>query len=242
MLDALVAYMNEFDFLPNRKLSSEGVLSSEASDAARRGESIFKRPLAGLDGQSCASCHVPSANFIDRKAHDIGSVSKSYEGARGGALDTPTLLGVAHTAPYFQDGSLPTLAAVVVWFNTKKNLGLTEAERADLTAYLETVGAADEPYETFEGTHTPFRLAFEELTTFASTLDTLLPRRDTAHILLLVDTVAADLAADAGTMTNQPARPQIYALADRLAKVVGPPCAPQTGWLRRRAGLRSRPR
>jgi len=47
----------------------------------------------------------------------------------------------------------------------------------------------------------------------------LLPKRDTQHILLLTDTVAADLAADAGTMENLSARPEIYALANRLADV-----------------------
>ena len=102
---------------------------------------------------------------------------------------------------------------------TTRSLGLTEPERADLTAYLETVGAADEPYEVFDAENTPFRLAFAELTTFASTLDALLPRRDAEHILLLTDTVAADLSADAGTMANLAARPEIYSLAERLAAV-----------------------
>ena len=57
------------------------------------------------------------------------------------------------------------------------------------------------------------------MATFASTLDTLLPRRDAEHILLLTDTVAADLAADASTMSNLTARPEVYALAERLAAV-----------------------
>ena len=108
---------------------------------------------------------------------------------------------------------------MVDWFDETKALGLTEAERADLTAYLETVGAADAPYEAFDAENTAFRLAFSELTTFASTLDTLLPRRDARHILLLTDTVAADLAADASAMSNLAARPEIYALAERLAGV-----------------------
>ena len=47
----------------------------------------------------------------------------------------------------------------------------------------------------------------------------LLPRRDAEHILLLTDTVAADLAADASTMSNLAARPEVYALAGRLADV-----------------------
>jgi cytochrome c peroxidase len=219
MMDALVAYMLEFDFLPNSLLTTDGRLTDAAPESARRGEAIFNRSFAGLGDRSCASCHMPDANFLDRQAHDIGSVAPAYEGARAGALDTPTLLGTAYTAPYFHDGSLPTLAAVVDWFDETKSLGLSGAEQADLTAYLETVGAADEPYEAFDAENTAFRLAFSELTTFVSTLDTLLPRRDTEHILLLTDTVAADLAADTSTMSNLAVRPEVYALAERLAEV-----------------------
>ncbi len=219
MLDALLAYMLEFDFLPNSRLSADGRLTAANSEAALRGERLFQQPFAGMGGASCATCHQPSANFLDRKAHDIGSVSQTYAGSRTGALDTPTLLGTAYTAPYFHDGSLPTLASVVEWFNDTKHLDLSETERADLTAYLTSVGAADEPYESFNERNTPFRLNFEELSTFASTLDTLLPRRDVRHILLLTDTVAADLAADAATMSNLAARPDVYRLAERLSAV-----------------------
>lgn len=219
MLDALVAYMQEFDFLPNSMLKADGRLTEAAPVAAARGEVIFNRPFEGLGNRSCASCHVPDGNFLDRQAHDIGSIDPAYSGARSGALDTPTLLGTVYTAPYFHDGSLPTLASVVGWFNETKSLGLAASDRADLTAYLETIGAADEPYEAFDAENTPFRLAFAELTTFASTLDTLLPRRDAEHILLLVETVGADLSADASTMSNLTARPDVYALADRLNQV-----------------------
>ena len=219
MLDALLAYMREFDFLPNSMLTRDGQLTEAAPEAAQRGEAIFNTPFAALGDRSCASCHVPDTNFLDRQAHDIGSVASAYDGARTGAMDTPTLLGTAYTAPYFHDGSLPTLAAVVDWFDESKALRLTAAERADLTAYLETVGAADEPYEAFDAENTAFRLAFSELTTFASTLDTLLPQRDAEHILLLTDTVAVDLSADASTMSNLAARPEVYMLAERLAEV-----------------------
>lgn len=219
MLDAIVAYMLEFDFLPNSLATADGRLSDHAPDAAKRGEAIFNRPYAGMNGNSCATCHDPGSNFLDQRSHDIGSVASGYEGARDGALDTPTLLGAVYTAPYFHDGSLPTLAAVVDWFDETKSLDLSEVEKSDLTAYLETIGAADEPYEAFGGDNTAFRLAFDELTTFASTLDTLLPLRDTKHTLLLIDTVAADLSADAGTMENLAARSEIYALSSILADV-----------------------
>lgn len=219
MLDALVGYMLEFDFLPNSKLTADGWLAEGASDAARRGEALFRRDFAEMGGRSCASCHDPSANFQDRKAHDIGSIAAAYEGSRAGALDTPTLLGAKFTAPYFHDGSLPTLASTVVWFDNRYGLGLTKAERDDLTAYLEAVGDADAPYESFGERNTPFRLAFEELTTFASTLDALIARRDARHALLMIDTVAADLAADASTMANLSAKPGIYTLSRQLRSI-----------------------
>ena len=57
------------------------------------------------------------------------------------------------------------------------------------------------------------------MTTFASSLTALLPRRDQKHALLLIDTVAKDLAADASAMTNQAAKPDVYALATILEGV-----------------------
>lgn len=131
----------------------------------------------------------------------------------------PTLRSAKFSAPYFHDGSIPTLAGVVDWFNTNKNLDLDDAARADLTAYLDAVGDGDEPYQIFEGKQSVFRLAFDELTTFATTLNTLLPMQDKVNIALLVNTVAPDLKADASTMKNLSAKPQVYQLADLLQAV-----------------------
>lgn len=219
MLDALVAYLTEFDFLPNSKLTGDGRLTGDVSEAALRGEELFRKPFEQMDGKSCASCHVPSASFLDRQAHNIGSGSGGYEYSRDAAYDTPTLLGAKFTAPYFHDGSLPTLASVVDWFDNRYELSLSETERKDLTAYLETVGGADQAYEEFDEKNTPFRLDFEELTTFATTLNTLLPSRDAFHAKLMIDTVAADLAADASGMANLAHKDKVYEMAAILADV-----------------------
>ena len=240
MLDALVAYMFEFDFLPNAKVTGDGRLTDKASDAARRGEKLFNTPFAEMQGMACASCHIPSAKFLDRRAHDIGSQTGNYAKSLSNAFDTPTLLGAKFTAPYFHDGSLPTLASVVEWFNLRYGLGLAKDARADLTAYLETIGDADEPYEIYQDQHTPFRLAFEELTTFASTLDTLLPARDAFHAKLMIDTVASDLSLDAAGMTNAPAKPMVYELAGILVQVgeaidAGDWAAAEIRWVRFKA-------
>jgi cytochrome c peroxidase len=216
MLDALVAYLFEFDFLENSKIDKMGRLTDKASAAARRGEIVFNTPFASMGNMACASCHIPSANFVDGRRHDIGSARADYPGSRGGAFDTPTLVNARFTAPYFHDGSLPTLASVVDWFDSKFSLRLTEEQKADLTAYVEAVGDADQPYMKFDDRNTPFRADFEELTTFAATLDTLLPKRDAFHADLLLRVIGPDMKATAGEMTNVAGRPQAYELASLL--------------------------
>lgn len=219
MLDSLVAYMLEFDFLPNNRLLNDGRLSADSTASEVRGEVLFRQPFSQLDNQSCASCHVPSANFLDRKAHDIGSVRLAYTDSRSGAQDTPTLLGTRFTAPYFHDGSLPTLASVVNWFDEQFDLKLSQEDQSDLTAYIEAVGDASTPYEIFDANNTSFRLMFQELTTFATTLNLLIPRKDAQHALLLINTVATDLIADASLMSNLAAKRDIYQLAETLRGV-----------------------
>ena len=147
LLDGIIAYMNEFDFLPNPHLNADGTLGASASDAARRGEAIFRRPFPQMADRSCATCHVPSANFVDHQRHDLGTVNGHEPYSMDRAMDTPTLLSSAYTAPYFHDGSQPTLRSVNEWFNTTFGLGLTEHDLRDLTAYVRTVGDGIDAYE-----------------------------------------------------------------------------------------------
>jgi mono/diheme cytochrome c family protein len=216
VLDALVTYMLEFDFLPAPYLNFDGTLNELAPPAARRGEALFQRPFPQMGNRSCASCHLPDSHFTDNRVHNIGSAEDGYDAGLSGAYDTPTLLGTNYTAPYFHDGSLDTLADVVAWFDQRFALGLSDDDRADLTAYLEVVGTGDQPYEAFDGEHTPFRLMVDELSVFLSTLDTLIPARDQAAADLVLRTVAADMAADASAMTNRAALEKTHELADLL--------------------------
>ncbi len=216
MLDALVAYQLEFDFLPAPLLDANGRLVAQASSEAKRGEQLFRQPFEQMGDQSCASCHTPSSHFTDNSTHDIGSTGDGAASGFSGALDTPTLLNSLYTAPYFHDGSLPTLAAVVRWFDERFGLELDRQQQADLTAYLEAVGKGREPYQQFDALNTPFRLQYEELNTFLATLDTLIPDQDRAHADLLLRTLASDLEADAVGLTNQAPAPPLQALVEQL--------------------------
>ena len=59
----------------------------------------------------------------------------------------------------------------------------------------------------------------DELSTFLSTLDTLIPARDRASADLLLRTVASDLAADASAMTNRAALEQVHEMVARLEEL-----------------------
>jgi len=118
MLDALVAYQNELDHADRPALS----------DAARRGADLFQR--------DCAGCHIPSAGYLDRLSHDVGT---------GEHMDTPTLLALSDSAPYFHDGSKPDLAAVIDHFDRLFGLGYDAAERRDMLAFLNNVGGQIDP-------------------------------------------------------------------------------------------------
>ena len=179
LLDALVAYLNEFEFLPNPKLDAIGRLAPGATPAARRGEVLFNKPFAGMGGQACASCHVPSASFIDRTSHDVGS---------GGLFDTPTLRNAKFTAPYFHDGRYADFAAVVEHFNRVFGLKLTPGQRADLVAYLDAVGDGEQPTVP-----AGFRFEMGEIGAYVGVIAEALDKHDNAIVDLVVDTVVFEL-------------------------------------------------
>jgi len=215
LLDGLIAYMFEFDFLSNPSLNRDGTLNDRAPDAARRGERIFNRPFEQMADRSCSTCHVPSANFLDHRRHDLGTVEGHEPFSRDRALDTPTLLGIRHTPPYFHDGSQPTLRAVTEWFNDAYHLGLTESERSDLTAYLETVGDGTDAYED-----TVFTLdaEMEEFSFFLSAYETLIEKNKPQLIGITLRTIAFEIRAhkwDLQDWTHMPVLERLASLMDQ---------------------------
>ena len=177
-LDALVTYIHEISFLPNEKTTPDGRLTAKASEAARRGETIFNRPFPHDAALSCAGCHQADAAFVDHKVHDIGT---------GGFFKTKTLVNAKFNAPYFHDGRFDTFGEVVGYFDERYELGLSDTERADLVAYLDAIGDADEPT-----TRNTVEAEVAELSAFVSVLDVAIPARDKAVILQAVDSVGAE--------------------------------------------------
>jgi hypothetical protein len=179
LLDAIVSYINDIDFLPNPSLGPGGRLNARANETEKRGEELFSKPFPYQPQLSCAACHVPSGAFVDHAQHDIGS---------GGLFKTPTLLNADFNAPYFHDGRYDSYEQVVAHFERVFDLGYTKQDRLDLIAYLTAVGDGFRPYER-DGVAAQLK----EINDFASVLDTAIPAHDVDIVSLAVQTVGREL-------------------------------------------------
>jgi hypothetical protein len=179
IVDAIVAYIQDIDFLPNPSLGPAGSLVGKISESERRGEALFSKPFPHDPNMSCAGCHVPSAAFVDHKQHDVGS---------GGLFKTPTLRNADFNAPYFHDGRFDTYDQVVAHFNSVFDLGLSAQDRHDLVAYLTAVGDGTQPYER-DGVGATLK----EINDFATVLGTAIPAGDRETVALAVDTIGGEL-------------------------------------------------
>lgn len=125
-------------------------------DNAKRGFDLF------TGRAECAECHS-GWRFTDDSFHDVG-VAGDNEPGRGRlfpnsvrlrhAFKAPTLRDVALRAPYMHDGSLASLADVIALYDRGgvarpsrdehiHPLGLSERERDDLIAFLQTLTGAE---------------------------------------------------------------------------------------------------
>jgi cytochrome c peroxidase len=100
-------------------------LPAQAPDAVARGRALFARADVG-----CAGCHAGPA-FTDGQRYAL------FEGR----YDTPTLRGVAVTAPYLHDGRYETLGALLddLGGQMGDTRGLSADEKRDLEAYLRSL-------------------------------------------------------------------------------------------------------
>lgn len=103
--------------------------SAADADSIARGKTLFES-----EETACSACHTGPA-LADGVQHDLAT--------NIGNVDTPSLIGLAHTAPYYHDGSARTLRALLTDKGSIHDMGqtahLSDAEIGDLIAYLETL-------------------------------------------------------------------------------------------------------
>ena len=181
IIDALVVYIEDIDFLPNPNLDPAQRLKEGADASQLRGEALFSKPFPHDASLSCAACHLPSAAFADHQQHDVGT---------GGLYKTPTLLNANFNAPYLHDGRFSDYAQVIEHFDRHYDLRLSEQDRIDLKAYLTAVGDGTRPDYNLTGLN-----VLDDINGYASVLDLAIAGHDAAVVRLATVSVA-DLLDD----------------------------------------------
>jgi cytochrome c peroxidase len=136
--------MSEFqellDFPPAPKLGIDGkLITRRASAGELRGQQLF------FGKARCAECH-PGPYYTDNSMHNL-QAERFYKphtingmmASADGPIKTFPLRGVKDTPPYLHDGRLLTLDDTVEFFNLILELQLTQAEKADLLAFMRTL-------------------------------------------------------------------------------------------------------
>jgi YVTN family beta-propeller protein len=127
--EVVAASMDEY-LKALQPVPSPHLVNGKLSDAARRGERIFRQA-------NCQDCHPPGL-FTDLQSYSVGTYS-SWE-QEGTGYDTPTLIELWRTAPYLHDGSAVSLREVLTTRNPRdlhgKTSNLSPGQIDDLIAYL----------------------------------------------------------------------------------------------------------
>ncbi|AKF79983.1 hypothetical protein MFUL124B02_07550 [Myxococcus fulvus 124B02] len=134
----MVAQLSAFiDVIPTPDNPYRG---SVLTAAQARGEQVFKKA-------ACDTCHE-GAHFTNNKQADVGTFittgpMRDDDNTRKRGLNTPSLLGLARTAPYLHDGSALSLKGRLMQGRASNKHGttadLTETEVDDLVEYLRTL-------------------------------------------------------------------------------------------------------
>lgn len=103
-----------------------------------RGREVF-----ASEATHCAKCHLPSADYTDRVAYPLPALPSrpDFDDEPDALFKTPSLRFLSERAPYYHDGSAPTLEALIA--NNNNRMGqtnhLSAEERAALVAFLKTL-------------------------------------------------------------------------------------------------------
>lgn len=128
--DPLIRFLREGLVPPPRTIR-------ELTPEEARGKELFESPRT-----ECATCHTPSNEYTDRSARALPRKKLPYfDDELDPAFKVPSLLFVGGTAPYYHDGSAPTLEYLVE--KNGDSMGrtshLSPSDKAALVAFLRTL-------------------------------------------------------------------------------------------------------
>lgn len=131
-LDDLTAYVESFPMPQSPFLNTDGAMT----ELQKKGQRIFEDPQRG----DCGRCHVGEF-FTDNKVWMVKNKANSNEFG----IETPSLLGMWDTYPYWHTGGMATVRDVLekhTWITGPNKViepPLTSGEKDALEAYLNSL-------------------------------------------------------------------------------------------------------
>lgn len=128
-LDDLTAYVESFPMPQSPFLNTDGSMT----EIQKKGKRIFEDPSRG----NCTACHF-GKTLTDNKTRAVGN----KQNANTFSIETPSLLGIWDTFPFWHDGSMATMKDLLnghTWIvgpNKIISPPLTSDEKVALEAYL----------------------------------------------------------------------------------------------------------
>ena len=119
-LDAVHAYLDSL-----KAVRGPALVNGRLTPSATRGRNVFIG--------NCIECHS-GPYFTDGKKHNLGTGTGQDAGK---VFDTPTLVEIWRTAPYFHDGRYGSLEEAILAHPFATNL--SAAEQSDLLEYLRSI-------------------------------------------------------------------------------------------------------
>ncbi len=95
--------------------------------------------LAPLNVSGLPVYTVQCSSGPPKQVTDLGRAMRTGSCADLGKVKGPILRGLAARAPYFHNGSAARLSDVVEFYNQRFSLNLTDQQKADLVAFLQTL-------------------------------------------------------------------------------------------------------
>ncbi len=171
-VNSMGSYHSPFDEGMNTHNGDEMAYFDELSPLQNQGKNIFMQHCTSCHSKFAARSTVPTANNgLYMVYEDKGVGARDNNSAFDGVFKVPSLRNIELTGPYMHDGSLETLEDVVEHYisgiknhrnlasqlktNGHPGLGLTEADKAPLVAFLKSF--TDDSILTDERYADPFK-------------------------------------------------------------------------------------
>jgi hypothetical protein len=201
-LSALTAYMMEFDFLPNARLTPTGRLAETADAAEKKGEKIFMN-------SGCVRCHDPQSYFSDGKVWRLPGKKTLSPFSSENGLKTPTLMR-ARRVRYLHDGAAD-FDMVLEQHAAHVEVKLDEGDIRLLKKYLEALMGEEKPADE---RHIGERAA--ELNSWLKLFEKDMPRRQQ---ILVLKTLQNNFAALRGEVRSAKDRYFLVVYLDGLTEL-----------------------